>query len=95
MNADYRFPALCRAFEHIQSTFDMVEIVTFETDGRWLYQSLSGTAFNFNNQINVSILEEAQAEVENEFPGERVVFTYDRELHRLSLIIFADDVSWD
>jgi len=55
------------AINHVKKFHPTVAIVIFDTMGRWQYMDSDFNSFNFNDQIDVTILEQASDSLTN-FP---------------------------
>lgn len=47
------------AIEHVKSFYPTLDVVIFNRQGLWLYMDENLEAFNFDERIDVSILEDA------------------------------------
>lgn len=54
-----------KALNHVRKHYPGVCLVVFNSDGRWQYMDEVFWAPQFNKEIDVGILEDAQSEVDN------------------------------
>jgi hypothetical protein len=50
---------IAKAFDHVREHFPNVAIVVYNREGLWQYMDENFKSFNFNDDIDVSILEDA------------------------------------